>query len=408
MIAAARRAPSVERATGAARDIVFVSLEAWDDIWRRNQFFCRELARRGWRILFVEPAADWSAGLRRRDWTQFARRVDWSPNGLPSLRVTRPVKVMPKSSPRGQRVNHTILRRHIASRTRALRMSRPVLWVNDHSAWRLAESLDASRVLYDVTDDWTQMNDLPEYRELVAEQDRRLCELADHVVVCSPHLLELKRPLARHVSLVPNAVDAAAYGKVSDISTRHPRTTHWRGPVLGYTGTLHADRLDLDLLRRVAARWPGTIALVGPSHLAADQLSDLPNIELVGPVPHEQLPKFMAAMDVLIVPHVVSPFTESLNPLKLWEYLASGKPIVSTPAAGFREHAGHVRLAATAEDFTAQCEAALRDDPVSAAARRREAQPHAWASRVDMVERLMIGGSFGDRSVPASVEVARR
>jgi glycosyltransferase involved in cell wall biosynthesis len=97
----------------------------------------------------------------------------------------------------------------------------------------------------------------------------------------------------------------------------------------------------------------------------------------------------MRAFDVCIVPHRVSPFTESLNPIKLWEYLAAGKPIVSTPVPGFRDYPQHVYLGADIASFGAGIEAALAEDPARSEARRREAQHHSWDERVDAVVRVM-------------------
>jgi hypothetical protein len=89
------------------------------------------------------------------------------------------------------------------------------------------------------------------------------------------------------------------------------------------------------------------------------ELTALPNVKLTGPMPYQQLPDYMRAFAVCMVPHLVTPFTESLNPIKLWEYLAAGKPIVSSKVAGFRDYPQWVRLAEGAEEFVREIRAAL-------------------------------------------------
>jgi glycosyltransferase involved in cell wall biosynthesis len=163
--------------------------------------------------------------------------------------------------------------------------------------------------------------------------------------------------------------------------------------VLGYTGTIHPDRLDVGLTRRIAEAWPGTVALIGPSHLD-DRHRDLTgrdNVKLTGPVAYRDIPRWMDRIDVLMVPHVVSAFTESLNPIKLWEYLASGLPIVSTPVAGFRDYAEHVRLASEAEAFVAAAREAMHEPAERRERRRAIARGHAWSDRVATIDRILRG-----------------
>ena len=163
--------------------------------------------------------------------------------------------------------------------------------------------------------------------------------------------------------------------------------------MLGYTGTIHPDRVDVALVEAIAKCLPqGTVALVGPNLLPAveqERLAQCGNVVLTGPVPYQQVPEYMRAFDISITPHRRTPFTESLNPIKLWEYLAAGKPIVSTDVAGFRDYPALVRLANDAESFVrAACEA-QEEDPACAEARRAVARRHSWESRLDMVENVI-------------------
>lgn len=102
-----------------------------------------------------------------------------------------------------------------------------------------------------------------------------------------------------------------------------------------------------------------------------------------GAVPYARIPEAMAQFDVCIVPHVETVFTESLNPIKLWEYLAAGKPIVSTNIAGFRDYACFCRIASGSKAFVAACRAALDESDDRSSERIAEARLHTWDARVD-------------------------
>jgi glycosyltransferase involved in cell wall biosynthesis len=170
-------------------------------------------------------------------------------------------------------------------------------------------------------------------------------------------------------------------------------TDDWKRPVFGYTGTIHPDRVDAKLLIYSAQRLPNaTFAMVGPNHFSAalmETMKEQKNIRFSGPVAYREIPSYMRAFDICMTPHLMTPFTESLNPIKLWEYLAAGKPIVSTDVAGFRDFPHLVRIARTPEQFVSQLQAALEEGDALVTRRRQEARAHSWESRVDQIEAIM-------------------
>ncbi len=385
------REPCQYTATG---DLIFVSLENWDDIWRRNQFLCSRLAGRhpDARILFV--------GLPRnllREWRQGRRRARRRPAettvpGSPNITLTHAWEILPNRFRLGRWFNQFLARRHLQALASKLALRAPVLWLNAHDAAHLAGHLGESAVIYDVTDDWSQVSQPPARKWRTVREDERLCRRADAVIVCSDALWQSKTALSRHVHLVPNGVDALHYAGDSP-QAKPPGAGLWRGKILGYTGTLHGDRLDVELVRRLASILgnTGSLVLIGPDHLSAAERERLrlPNIFLTGAVPYTRLPEYMRLFEACIVPHRVTPFTESLNPIKLWEYLALGKPIIATRVAGFRDYPNLVYLAGSAAEFAGWAGLAATEDPRLVQQRRGEAQRHSWERRCDAVERVI-------------------
>jgi teichuronic acid biosynthesis glycosyltransferase TuaH len=315
----------------SVRDIVVCSLEPWDDVWRRNQFLVDQLLRRNerLRVLFVEPPADVLFDVWMRRVPRVPRVRTITPDGR--LRAFRPLKPFPR---RLGRLSDDLLRRQVLLAARLWRFSRPVLWINEVTYAPLIGRTGWPS-LYDVTDDWLLAPLGP--REL--ERLRRLDDLAlqesDEVVVCS-RALAATRGERRPVSLIPNGVDVEHFRKRRARPSDLPA-----GPVAVYVGTLHESRLDIDLVLALAHDLPRVnIVLVGPNSLAprfSKSIARSKNVHLLGPRPYAQIPAYLQHADVVIVPHVVSPFTESLDPIKAYECLALETRTVATPVAGFRE-----------------------------------------------------------------------
>lgn len=372
-------------------------MENWDDTWRRNQFVCDELASRhaDMKILFVGLPRDVSHRLRHGRFRELGQKATYPAPGFSNITITHPLKLFPNSLLGGREGNERMFRRHVRAVMASLRIDRPFLWLNPHSAVHMVGRMHESAVIYDITDDWTTFTQSPRITDITRRQDARLCRSADAVIVCSERLYDLKRSLVsmERLHLIPNGVHVEHYCAVLDKSARVGSIArNWPRPIMGYTGTIHPDRIDVPLVRQLAnARGVGSVALVGPNHLRPGDLEmlRLPNVYMPGPVSYAEIPDVMRAFNVCIVPHRVTPFTESLNPIKLWEYLAAGKPIVSTDVAGFRDFPHLVSIAKTPEQFVAAALAAINEEKTISDARRAEASKHSWETRVDQIESVL-------------------
>jgi glycosyltransferase involved in cell wall biosynthesis len=204
---------------------------------------------------------------------------------------------------------------------------------------------------------------------------------ADEVVVCSTSLRDRKQTRVR-VTLIPNAVDS--------INLRAPRTRPAdlpSAPTAVYIGTLHESRLDIELVIELARYLPSVdVVLVGPDALgerSRRRLTAESNVRLLGRRPYAAVPAYLQHADVLIVPHLVNDFTESLDPIKAYESLASGTPTIATPVAGFRELAPAVTVA-PADAFPGAVAAQLANPRADA-----PILVPTWEQRVDQVEEVI-------------------
>ena len=340
-------------------DLVVVSLESWDGVWRRNQHLVAGLLRtdRSLRVLFVEPPTDPLHAARTRQPPRRGRGLvaidDVAGIGAGRLWAWQGTKWLPR------RVDPGADGRRAAGVRRAvdrLGWAAPIVWVNDPAGARLLE-LTGWPALYDITDDWLSApRSSRELARLTTQEDSLVSRCAQ-VVVCSPGL-GVRKGERRSVTLVPNGVDLAGYL----VDPARPQDLP-AGPVALYAGTVHPDRMDLDLTVRTAQALQGIgrLVLVGPLPLTTGELDRLSaaGVVLLGPRPAERIAAYLRHADVLVVPHVVTAFTDSLDPIKRYEYQAAGRPVVSTPVAGFLD-AGLPRVTvASAADFPAAVATAL-------------------------------------------------
>jgi teichuronic acid biosynthesis glycosyltransferase TuaH len=319
----------------AAR-VAVISLEPWDQVWRRNQHLVAELLAQGLvdSVVFVEPPmAAGSAEVR---------------TPLPGVTVVSPSLPLPRRTGGLSVVARQLRRRWLHDVD--------VLWVND-PVLGVRCAGDVGRVVYDVTDDWR-------YSQRPARLTRRLVAAEDRLattavtVVCSDVLAE--RWVQRYgvtATVVHNAATLASYADVTARELPGP------GPHVGYVGTLHEDRLDIGLLLRVAdSPGVGSVHLVGPDAMSAptrERLAAQPAIHCHGAVPAADVPSWLVAMDALLLPHVVSDFTLSLDAIKAYEYLAAQTPIVATPTSGFQGLTAPGLAVVDADVFVATVEESL-------------------------------------------------
>jgi glycosyltransferase involved in cell wall biosynthesis len=279
-------------------------------------------------VIYVEPAVDVAYSLAHGDFAGAFRGPGASSERLTVIRTRKWLpRVLGPFTDRS-------LARQVRSVVRAAKAGEPVLWVNDSAYARLVEE-SAWPTVYDVTDDWTEASVSPRARARFVKDDAFLVERSEVVVVCSPDLART-RGRRREVALIPNGVDVVRFTAPSARPTDLPA-----GVVLLYPGTLHEDRLDIGLCTELARSQSGaTFVFVGPNALSSrstEALVALPNVVLLGARPYEAMPGYLQHADVVVIPHRVSPFTESLDPIKAYECLAVGRPTVATPVAGFRD-----------------------------------------------------------------------
>lgn len=258
----------------------------------------------------------------------------------------------------------------------------------------LIAGLTDAAVVYDILDDLSIFDadevGLPAERTVRYHHDP-FVEGADVVIGSAPVLVERHRPERADMLLIENGVD------VGKFANGEPRADIGRmsgAPIVGYHGMI-SRWFDFDLMTDVASGLPDhEFVFVGPvdprSRQDADRLESLANVSFIGELPSDDMPSVVASFDVGVVPFVIDDMTRGVSPLKMYEYLAGGKPVVATPLPLCVEHP-LVDTAAEAGEFAEHVRAAVLNSRDSAlvAARKASAAEADWVVRVQpLIERL--------------------
>ena len=255
---------------------------------------------------------------------------------------------------------------------------------------------------YDWTDDWAAFDILPveDPAEIIALNDHILRQV-DLVFAVSAELERRASAVNAHAHRAPNATDPE---KLGGAATDGPVASELAGlprPVIGYVGQI-ADKIDYDLIGQVARARPAwSFVFVGPVWSSKRErvatLKSLGNVHFLGARPFGRLVSYLRGFDVCALPHAISPLTRSMDPIKLYDYLATGKPVVSTPVAGVERFADVVRIANGPAAFVAALEAALGENGALTGRRLAYAQANTWTTRAAQMWRVIQSIAAGDK-----------
>lgn len=386
--------------------IVCIGGEDW---WYHNRGhfdfqIMRRLAR-SWPVLFVN-----SLGVRMpslKDNKVFAGRIARKLKSLArgvvnvehGFWVFSPVSVPGET---GQRLSGWALGPQIRLAAARAGIRRPLVWMHcPAGAGLLADFADAPIVLQR-TD---RFEAFPEGDPaLIARQLAALKARADLVVYAAPHLMAEEAGSVRHQLLVTHGVDFDQFVSAGAARGAEPRDVDAiPQPRVGFIGGIDAHTFDPPLLLDVARRMPEvSFVLIGGSSLPADWCR-LANVHQLGRKPYAEIAGYMAAMDVLIMPWNKSPWIQACNPIKLKEYLAVGRPVVTTDFPALDGWRDLVRVADGPEAFATAIRAALAEPYDPAEARRRTAV-ESWDAKAALVRDALqsMGLAFVPRALARS------
>lgn len=314
---------------------------------------------------------------------RIARKLRSLQRGLvrvrPNFAVLSPFSI---PGPAGARLSRSLLAWRVRRAARAMGIRRPLVWIACPPAESVIDDLGAALVVYQRTDRFEAFSGVdPEH---IGGCDRRLKARADLTLFCSRLLYEGERGDCRDAMYVDHGVD---YGRFRDAGDAREIPAPMAGlarPVVGFVGGIDEHTFDPEFFVEMASKLPeATFTLVGGCSLPEGWCT-LDNVVFIGRVPYDEVADYMAACDLLIMPWRQNDWIRACNPIKLKEYLAIGRPIVTTPFDELRHYEGLVRVETDPGAFAEAIREGLRGGFDASAGRERVGE-ETWEEKARQV-----------------------
>jgi glycosyltransferase involved in cell wall biosynthesis len=380
----------------SGENIICLAHEPWHGPWKTYQQIMSVLAESN-RVLYVGPPRplreEFGKLLKRTKRPAILERITDTlhvynePRLLGSANVRRPF---------GRLFNRIAGRLRLAQVRRLahrLGMTAPILWLFDPMMIQAVGALGEKLVIAYILDNYVEFfppNDVP-LRAAMARNEERLLTGADVVFAVSDSLYRHCLTYNHNSFLVPNGVNHELFQAVAAKGAMPADLAGIRRPIIGFVGAIQGD-IDFSLLNTLcAARPEWSLVLVGPNELGGahsehQALLRRPNVHYLGCKPVQDVPSYIHACDVCIMPQSVDKSTvpDSDN-IKLYEYLACGKPIVSTDIPSARRFRPLVEIAGDASEFEHCVARCLGEEPSRSQMRIATARDHSWQRRVEAI-----------------------
>jgi glycosyltransferase involved in cell wall biosynthesis len=351
------------------------------------------------RILYINPfSSDLLGGCSKKGWSQRITRklkslCKWLRRPEKNLFVLSPLFLPLQGTPWLDGLNNAILKLQIRLVCKVLHMSRPILWVENLRSADMLHWFHPCLTVYHVSDLFEQCT-YTRNRQILQQREETIRRVSDVLICVSRQLYVAKRAQAAHVFYLPHGVDfdlfRRAAGDGDRILSRFGTIPH---PIAGYFGTMTALN-DIELLEYCADALPNvSFVLVGQiTGGAYGGLSKRPNVHLLGRMPYEQIPSLCASFDVCMLHWKMSDWINHCSPLKFFEYMSSGKPIVSVPIPEIVEHyLDLVSIAHSKEEFAKALVWELTNDSPERVQRRiAAAGQHSWTNHVEQLSAIIV------------------
>lgn len=378
-------------------DIVIFSTADWDTKpWTNKQHTAKSLAKRGYRVLYVDSTGIRSPGANKADLRRILRRL------LAGLSGTRKVAnniyrcsplVIPYRLGKWiDSLNRILLSVTLKMHMRVLGFKDAIAWIYNPAVATVIDNINPKLSIYHCVDDLSAIPGIA--HAMIKEQEQRLSRLVRLVFSTNPNLHDRWRRIKPHGAYYfPNVANYDHFKSARTISPPATELAQIPKPRIGYIGTLSDYKVNFQLVMAVALKRPDWHWIIiggereGQYLPILEDLKKRPNVHLLGYREYDDLPGFMAGMDIAALPILDNAYTRSMFPMKFFEYLSAGLPVISTPLPALLEYKKAFRLVNNSEEFIETAEIILSGNLPDPSYCDRLARQHTWDQRLDAMLR---------------------
>lgn len=382
----------------AHEHFICISSADWDNpYWTNQQHIMSRLAQKN-KVLYVESLGLRQPVMQKKDVRRMIRRLLRFFRGpirrSANLYTYSPLLIPFYKYSFVRWLNHKILLFMLWCLQKRLCLTEPILWTYVPNAVSLRGKIGEKLLVYHCVDEIAANPLIP--GETVLAMEKELLQCADIVFTSSKQLYESKKEYAREIHYLPNVADVehilTGQNAQIEIPDDVAQVSH---PVLGFIGAVSNYKLDFDLIVRMASVHPEwSIVLIGAlgegeKEAAVEVLRAYKNIHLLGGRPYKLLPQYLRNFDVCLLPNRLNEYTRNMFPLKFFEYLASGRPVVATALKSLAEFTAYFYQAESHGEFIRLVEKALHESDMLATQRIAIAKKYSWTLRMEEISQLL-------------------
>ncbi|OAM51213.1 glycosyl transferase family 1 [Methylovorus sp. MM2] len=386
-------------------NIVLLSTADWDNpFWTNKQHVACELERSGYKVFYID-----SLGLRRPSVSsQDLRRI--LVRLKKALRAPRQVRenlwvwsplVIPFQRYAAVRaINRYLLTAGLRFWMWRLKFSPDIFWTYNPMTLSFFNLKKFGKVIYHCVDEIKAQPGMPV--DQIESAENALVRAVDDCFVTAEYLLETRKAMNPRTFYFSNVADFAHFSKAREANTAIPDDMkNIASPVIGFVGAISGYKINFELLQSMAMRHPEwsivMIGKVGEGDPWTDisTLTRLPNIHFVGPREYQDLPAYLKAFDVGILPSMLNEYTRSMFPMKFFEYLAAGLPVVATDLHALANYRHVATLAKSNDEFIEGVEKVLRGEVIPLEERLEIAMEQTYERRTKKMMDIVLGPHQG-------------
>lgn len=372
------------------KGIVGISSVPWEYLPIAPQQTLKNLAKMQ-PVLFVERQRSIAGALLEpsKAWKDTLRIVSGLREGAPNLHVQTPPFAAPwtASSMFANRLSMGSLRLFAQRAASSLGFEKPIVIAYVPQAHLLRGVFGESCFVYDVIDEYSAFPNMNV--EMCKELESKMCQKADLVFAISENLVEERKKLHNRVFHLPIGAETKRFLKVEKGEDVPAAVQQGKGLKVGYYGSID-DRMNMDFCLASAQALPEvTFLYFGPVRANAkiEPLKKLENVFFPGPIDYDKLPQFSVNFDVCVLPYAQTRFNKYIFPNKIFEYLATGNPVVTSdvPSIRYLARQGMLTIANSAEEYVNALKEALDKRAEERDKRRNCALKNTWDNRAQIM-----------------------
>lgn len=364
------------------RDIVMISTADWDEtLWTNKQQIASRLVP-DFRVLYVEPLKSFRSGKRK--YTKKAWRDERG------VQVYRPAVALPfgQKLEAMNEINHRLVAQPLREYIGDIGFEEYILWVYTPNGFPYLGLLKPMISCYDCVDEYSAFPGV--WKGTTLKMEAKLLQSVDVVFTTAQSLYETKKEKNPNTHYIPNVGDFDMFNQAATCEPAR-QIKEIKGPVIGFVGAVNY-KLDRDLLEQLFELRPDwSFVIIGPDRgFGVERFANTPNVHFLGFKPQNELPMYMAGFDVCMIPYKVDAYTAGVMPIKFFEYLATGKPVVTTAIPELARFSELIDLAPNADTFVEAIEKNLKHDSEQRRGWRMDlAKSNSWETRIkEILDRL--------------------